>query len=293
MVHVEDYGSRIVKEGKRIVIKKGRTAYKELPVTKIEILYIGKGVLISSDVLTELCEQGITVFFRSNKTIITNSSHLATPEVRLAQYALSEQHKFTIGKEIIGSKITNQKATSNRLEKELNIEYSPENLDDVLKLEAQIAKRYWKNIREAIPNYSFRGRVPRGGDLVNSCFDYGYGILKNLVFNAVLNASLDPYLGILHKTKDYRASLVFDIMEIFRPFVDYSIVRFLNTTEYEEFIEAKYALAKEVTKELSETHKYKGKNESLKRIMLLQCYELANFIRYKDKLDMFRVGQCT
>jgi CRISPR-associated protein Cas1 len=57
-------------------------------------------------------------------------------------------------------------------------------------------------------------------DGLNNVFNFAYHILKMRIHKALLKAKLEPYLGFLHAIKFGNASLVYDMMELYRPLID-------------------------------------------------------------------------
>ncbi len=96
------------------------------------------------------------------------------------------------------------------------------NKKHILFVEAFAASRYWSIIGSKLPEpYTFANRSKRHAtDPYNICTNYLYGMLRNHTETAVLSAGLDPALGILHRDGYQMPSLVFDLMEPFRPITD-------------------------------------------------------------------------
>lgn len=88
--------------------------------------------------------------------------------------------------------------------------------------EAYAASVYWQLIGTKLPEpFMFSNRVKKKpADPFNSCINYLYGILRNQVETAILSYGLDPALGIMHRDGYCMPSLVFDLMEPFRPVMD-------------------------------------------------------------------------
>ena len=88
--------------------------------------------------------------------------------------------------------------------------------------EAYAAAAYWQLIGTLLPMpFTFCNRVKRKPtDAFNACINYLYGMLRNHVEAAVLCYGLDPALGIMHRDGYCMPSLVFDLMEPFRPITD-------------------------------------------------------------------------
>lgn len=60
-------------------------------------------------------------------------------------------------------------------------------------------------------------------DLTNSALNYGYTIVRTLVSKIIVAKGLHPTLGIQHSSVFNNYNLVDDLMEIFRPMVDYIV----------------------------------------------------------------------
>lgn len=112
---------------------------------------------------------------------------------------------------------------------ELAARYLPQKRDDnitlkkhILFFEAFAASHYWQIIGKSLPEpYKFSNRVKRfPNDCFNASINYLYGMLRNQVESSVLSIGLDPALGIMHRDGYKMPSLVFDLMEPFRPIMD-------------------------------------------------------------------------
>jgi CRISPR-associated protein Cas1 len=92
----------------------------------------------------------------------------------------------------------------------------------ILFAEAFAASFYWKLLGLALPlRFQFSNRVKKNPqDVFNNCINYLYGMLQNQIETAVLSFGLDPALGIMHRDGYKMPSLVFDLMEPFRPIID-------------------------------------------------------------------------
>jgi CRISPR-associated protein Cas1 len=121
----------------------------------------------------------------------------------------------------------------------------------LLSFEAYAAAHYWQLAGTRLPlPYLFTGRVKRNPeDAFNACINYLYGMLRNNVETAILSFGLDPALGIMHRDGYRMPSLVFDMMEPFRPVMDKLLfTAILNKTLPDEMMDRKAALPR-ITKE--------------------------------------------
>ena len=84
-------------------------------------------------------------------------------------------------------------------------------------LEAQAARRYWTRLM----GDDFRR--DRGMEGVNTALNYGYTILRAATARSILAAGLHPSLSLHHQSRGDALRLADDLMEPFRPWVDYTV----------------------------------------------------------------------
>lgn len=84
-------------------------------------------------------------------------------------------------------------------------------------IEAQAARRYWSRVF----GEAFRRDQDGGG--INALLNYGYALLRSATARAVLAAGLHPTLGLHHSNQQNAMRLVDDLMEPFRPLVDWRV----------------------------------------------------------------------
>ena len=104
-------------------------------------------------------------------------------------------------------------------------------------MEAQAARQYWRRL------FGPRFQRERFGEMPNPLLNYGYTVLRAATARAVAAAGLHPSLGIHHHNRYDAMCLVDDLMEPFRPAVDYAVVRLVESGCDEVTSEAKQALA--------------------------------------------------
>lgn len=62
--------------------------------------------------------------------------------------------------------------------------------------------------------------------------NYGYAVLESQVRIAIAEAGLDPTIGYLHANAPGRATLVFDLMEPYRPVVDRAVLGLVHAYRF-------------------------------------------------------------
>ncbi len=100
--------------------------------------------------------------------------------------------------------------------------YSSSCVQQIMYFEAFAARNYWSLIGTKLPEpFCFAHRIKKGAsDSFNPAINYLYGMLKNHVESCILGFGLDPSLACMHRDGYNLPSLVFDVMEPFRPVID-------------------------------------------------------------------------
>jgi CRISPR-associated protein Cas1 len=92
-------------------------------------------------------------------------------------------------------------------------------------IEAQGARRYWT----LLFGKAFRRDKEAHG--INAMLNYGYTILRATTARAVVAAGLHPTLGLHHSNESNPMRLVDDLMEPFRPIIDFKVWQLSKNSE--------------------------------------------------------------
>jgi CRISPR-associated protein Cas1 len=104
--------------------------------------------------------------------------------------------------------------------------------------EAICAKSYWQILGRSLNERDFSRERGRGG--LNDLLNYGYAVLLSTVLQKLFGVGLDPTFGISHVARERSTPLAYDLMEPFRPCVDWRVVQWARKNAGEKL---------EVTKE--------------------------------------------
>jgi len=142
--------------------------------------------------------------------------------------------KKQLWQQTVAAKINNQAAmlAFRRLENKLllNLAASVKS-GDTENCEAQAASYYWKRVFPG--ELAFRRE--RYGPPPNNLLNYGYAILRALVARSLVASGLLPTLGIHHRNQYNAYCLADDVMEPYRPYVDYVVFQLVrNNGQYLE-----------------------------------------------------------
>lgn len=93
-------------------------------------------------------------------------------------------------------------------------------------IEGRAAAIYWKLLFDDLPFVR-----DRFGTMPNAHLNYGYAIVRAIVARALVSSGLLPTLGIHHSNKYNAYCLADDIMEPYRPFVDWIVYQMISNGE--------------------------------------------------------------
>jgi CRISP-associated protein Cas1 len=94
--------------------------------------------------------------------------------------------------------------------------------DDSTNCEGQAAGHYWNQLYGTDFIRSQERNTP------NSQLNYGYAILRSIVARALTASGLHPSFGLFHKNQYNAFCLADDIMEPYRPFVDWIVFQMIQ-----------------------------------------------------------------
>lgn len=95
--------------------------------------------------------------------------------------------------------------------------------------EGRAANIYFSTINAFLPeSLRFKERTQHPAmDVANAFLNYGYGVLYGRIEGALIKAGIDPYVGVLHRDDYNRPVLVYDVIELYRIWVDYVVYTLL------------------------------------------------------------------
>jgi len=238
-------------EGFVVTHKDGK---QRIPAEGITSIQISRGAQITSDAVLLAIEREIEVLFtdKSGNPIgrIWSPKYGSISTIRKGQLNFSFSHDAVVWiKEIILKKIENQQALILMMQPEQQIEQwqvdkAINRLEDyrnkITGLDGDIVSdiaatlRGWEGVSSRIyfemlnlyipEHLRFEQRSQHPAlDPVNALLNYGYGLLYGKIEGALIKAGIDPYVGIMHRDNYNRPVLVYDVIEIFRIWIDYVV----------------------------------------------------------------------
>lgn len=239
-----------------VITKKGER--HRVPVDDVKSIQISRGAQITSDAVMLAIEHEIDVLFMDRKGHpvgrVWSPRYGSISTIRKGQLNFTASHAALEWiKDVILQKIENQQALMLLLqphdiglesEQKRNIERLDKYRDKVSKLdgemlsdvaptlrawEGQASRIYFSTIVRYLPEvFQFEQRSQHPAmDVTNAFLNYGYGILYGKIEGALIRSGIDPYIGVLHRDDYNRPVLVYDVIELYRIWVDYVVFTLL------------------------------------------------------------------
>lgn len=251
---INTFGTSLSRDNEafQIIHKDGK---QRVPAQGINAIQISRGAQITSDAVLLAIENEIEVLFmdKSGKPVgrIWSSKYGSVSTIRKGQLSFTFSHEAVEWiKGVIRQKIENQQAlllmmhTENAVT-ERKVQKAISRLEDYRtkiaaidgEIVADVAARlrgwegiasniYFEAMNQFIPEeYRFAERSQHPAtDVVNAMLNYGYGLLYARIEGTLIKTGIDPYIGVMHRDDYNRPVLVYDIIELYRVWVDYVVV---------------------------------------------------------------------
>lgn len=92
--------------------------------------------------------------------------------------------------------------------------------------ESICAKAFWQIFGRSLNDEAFVRDRARGG--WNNLLNYGYAVLLSTVLQKLFGVGLDPTFGISHVPRERSTPLAYDLMEPFRPCVEWRVIQWIR-----------------------------------------------------------------
>lgn len=257
-----------------MMIVQTRDGINQIPIEDINLLLISTTqAVISTALISKLAQNQTKVVFVDEKdrpvteTVDYYSGARSISKLN-EQFSWDNYKKESLWTKIVNQKITNQIMVLKNYS--LNAQNIQDELDklelnDVTNREAIAARKYFL----ALFNKKF---VRRDNNAVNAALDYGYAILLSSFSREIAVNGYLTYLGIHHHSEESQFNLTSDLMEPFRPFVDYWVKGHEKITELTPDI--KYGLVELLSLKV----KYNGKQTLLTNAITLYVHDCLCFL---------------
>ena len=217
----------------QLVIEKQSEIVGQVPIEDLGVLILQHPAIVLTQQLIVACQKNkVVIIFCDEKhlpyslILPIGEGHTLHNKILKQQMAISEPTRKRLWQKIVQHKIKEQEQTLVMLNKEstrLSFLSTQVKTGDSGNCEAIAAQAYWKLL--------FGKAFKRDTDLdgVNSLLNYGYAIIRAAVARSVCGAGLHPTIGLFHTNQYNALCLADDLMEPFRPWVDYVVYQMAST----------------------------------------------------------------
>jgi CRISPR-associated protein Cas1 len=138
-------------------------------------------------------------------------------------------------------------------------------------------------------------------DPINALLNYGYSILESMIRKDINTIGLDVSIGCLHEIAPSQHPFVYDLQELFRYVVDYSVIEiletrlkksdFITTENYHIRLKPNTAklLIEKIKDNFSKRYELRNKQHTLENIMFKNVRELSRYISGKTRELEFEI----
>ncbi|NGC78903.1 type II CRISPR-associated endonuclease Cas1 [Lactobacillus reuteri] len=246
----------------------------QIPIDDVELLLVSTTqAVITSELLSELAKRETKVIFVDNTLQPVCETVNCYPNNRTVALIEKEinwaQHlKELLWTKIIAAKLINQLQVLDIYGHDISSladQLNQLEINDSTNREAVVARKYFPILFEDT-KFSRRSL-----NAVNAALNYGYSILLSMVNRAIVSKGYLTCLGIHHRSNENQFNLGSDLMEPFRPVIDYWVAN-QNFTELTP--DVKYGLIDALNLEIG----FNGKKMLLRNALNLYVSQCLNYL---------------
>lgn len=269
----------------RMMTVQNRDGINQIPIEDINLLLINTTqAVITSSLISHLAKSEVKIIFSDDMhepICETVGYYPSTRDIDLLEQQVNwtVQKRETLWTKIIFAKIQNQiKVLMSYGENvdEINDELEKIEMNDFTNREATVARKYFPLLFET-------DFVRRNNSPINAALNYGYSILLSTVNQEVVSNGYLTYIGIHHHSEENMFNLSSDLMEPFRPVIDYWVA---GQKFYELTPDVKYGLVELLSLEII----FNGKKMLLKNAISEYVRNCLNFLSGNSSKMNIEVG---
>ena len=263
----------------QMMIVQTRDGINQIPIEDINLLLVSTTqAVITSALISKLAQNQTKIIFVDEKDNPIVETAVYYPGARniaklKEQFNWDEHLKELLWTKIVSQKIKNQIAVLENYhlaKDDVQNELDQLEINDESNREAIAARKYFMLLFD-------KNFVRRDTSAVNAALDYGYAILLSSFNREIVMNGYLTYFGIHHCSQENQFNLASDLMEPFRPFVDYWVKAHEEIKELTPDI--KYGLVELLSLEI----KFNGKSTLLTNAITVYTRECLKFLSGERK----------
>ena len=258
----------------QMMIVQTRDGINQIPIEDINLLLVSTTqAVITSALISKLAQNQTKIIFVDEKDNPVVETAVYYPGARniaklKEQFNWDEHLKELLWTKIVSQKIKNQIAVLENYhlaKDDVQNELDQLEINDESNREAIAARKYFMLLFD-------KNFVRRDTSAVNAALDYSYAILLSSFNREIVMNGYLTYFGIHHCSQENQFNLASDLMEPFRPFVDYWVKAHERIKELTPDI--KYGLVELLSLEI----KFNGKSTLLTNAITVYTRECLKFL---------------
>ena len=262
--------------------------------------------------------------WNGNLLSVTQPQETLNAELKIKQYGkyLDPESRLYIAGQIVMQKVKSSLSLLKELSNFYDVDMTTinreiqrvnyDNINSFMMYEGRIASAYWtelsKIFNQLAPDFNFQSRKNlsyswnmNASDPVNALLNYGYAILESMVRKDINAIGLDASIGYLHEIAPSKHPLVYDLQELFRYVIDYSVIELLETklkksdfTTTENYhirlrLDTAKLLIEKIKNNFNKRYEFRNKQHTLENIIFENVRELSRYILGKTKTLEFKI----
>lgn len=225
------------KDGQLTCRVDGDDKLRTVPLEDVaSIIITSFSATVHSKLLIEAARHGIALILCESfqpVSILLPANRSTDTLLTRAQLDITGREKETLWRRTVNAKVKNQLMLAEYLSP-----HDPK-LEDLRAVvgsshehkEAMAARVHWGIFGRSLGLPEFIREQTQGG--VNALLNYGYAVLLSTTLQKLFGVGLDPTFGIFHVTREQATPLAYDLMEPFRPCVDWRVAQWVRKQQRE------------------------------------------------------------
>ncbi|MGP6207908.1 CRISPR-associated endonuclease Cas1 [Cuniculiplasma sp. SKW3] len=264
--------------------------------------------------------------WNGNLLSVTQPQETLNADLKIKQYEkyLNPELRLYIAGQIVKQKTKSSIGLIKELSKFYDIDLTTisreiqrvdyDNINSLMMYEGRIASAYWTELSKIFnslaKDFNFQSRKNlsyswnmNASDPINALLNYGYAILESIVRKDINAIGLDVSIGYLHEIAPSKHPLVYDLQELFRYVIDYSVIELLETKlKKSDFIttenyhirlkpDTAKLLIEKIKDNFNKRYEFRNKQHTLNNILYENVRILGNYISGKSKALDFNIPE--
>ncbi|GAB4336977.1 MAG: hypothetical protein OHK0038_15310 [Flammeovirgaceae bacterium] len=273
-LYLDSYGVGLGVENEMFVVNFKNGESKKFAAHKVSTIFLTKGTYVTTDAIVLALKNDVKIFFldklerivgqiwnnkfgsistiRKNQALFVHSikslewiKSIAIQKIQSQYDLLTYFYNIFPQNKVLYEKTfeTQQKIIANIRNMNTFESWNNQSWASTIRgFEGNSSKEYFKCLSAILPIYyqfDERSRKP-AKDAFNCMLNYTYGILYSIIESTLIQAGIDPFVGVLHADEYNKPTMVFDFIEPFRVWADETVMQlFLNNLVENDFFEPK------------------------------------------------------